>query len=167
MFVDFAQAYDSVHRDSLWNILRSFLVPEKLIRVLRACYYNTRGRVRVGGQLTDIFEVDTGLKQGCPLSCALFNITLEWVMRQVQMAPDPIRLDNGLSLDRLAYADDVDLMGEEWKPRDEHVAGFSDASGRVGLHIKEPKTKAMRAGRGSLDADVSPFSFTSGTCFWS
>ena len=38
VFVDFAMAYDSIHRESLWHILRSFKVPEKLIRVLKVCY---------------------------------------------------------------------------------------------------------------------------------
>ena len=63
IFVDFKQAYDSVHRRSMWNILRSFRVPEKLIRLITACYRNTKGRVRIGGELTDLFEVRTGLKQ--------------------------------------------------------------------------------------------------------
>ena len=68
IFVDFAQAYDSIHRESLWNILRYFLVPEKLVRVLKACYHDTRGRVRVGGELTEDFTFKTGLKQGCPIA---------------------------------------------------------------------------------------------------
>ena len=45
VFVDYAQAYDSVLSPSLWNILRSFAVPEKLIRVVQACYVRTKGRV--------------------------------------------------------------------------------------------------------------------------
>ena len=88
IFVDFAQAYDSIHRDSMWNILRFFSVPEKLVRVLKACYNDTRARVRVGGQLTEEFELNTGLKQGCALSCALFNMALEWVMRRTPSEDD-------------------------------------------------------------------------------
>ena len=48
VFVDFSQAYDSVHRHSLWNILTEFRVPRKLIQLIRACYTNTQGKVRVG-----------------------------------------------------------------------------------------------------------------------
>ena len=48
VFVDFKQAYDSIHRPSLWNILKYFQIPAKLIRLIQMCYTNTRCRVRVG-----------------------------------------------------------------------------------------------------------------------
>ena len=73
IFVDYRQAYDSVHRPSLWSILRQFSVPEKLVRLIQACYANSKGCVKVGGELTSEFDVDTGLRQGFPLSCMLFN----------------------------------------------------------------------------------------------
>ena len=60
-------------------------------------------------------------------------------------------------MDRLAYADDVELMGDEWSPRDDHVEEFSDTSGRVGLHIKEPKTKVMYTGEGDVETDFIHF----------
>ena len=50
------------------------------------CYNNMRCRVRVGGELTDAFLVSGGLKQGCPLSTLLFNLALEWIMRQTPTA---------------------------------------------------------------------------------
>ena len=112
IYVDYKQAYDSVYRPSLWNILRSFSIPEKLIRLIKACYRECRGRVRVGGELTDPFTVTTGLRQGCPLSCILFNLAMEWVIRHTRRSQDPTRLTNGVELDSLAYADDADLMGE-------------------------------------------------------
>ena len=143
LFVDFAQAYDSVHRDSMWNVLRFFLVPEKLVRVLWACYSDTRGKVRIGGQLSEEFRLNSGLKQGCPLSCALFNMALEWVMRQTPTEADPLRLMNGVEVDRLAYADDVDFMGESWLRRDDQMTNFRCTSGRIGLEVKECKTKVM------------------------
>ena len=36
IYVDYKQAYDSVHRPSLWNILRCFEIPEKLISLIKA-----------------------------------------------------------------------------------------------------------------------------------
>ena len=62
VFVDYRQAYDSVHRPSLWSILRHFEVPQKLVRLVKACYVNSRGRVKVGGELTDLFNVESGLR---------------------------------------------------------------------------------------------------------
>ena len=154
IFIDYAQAYDSVHRNSLWNVLRSFRVPEKLIRVIKACYRSTKGKVRVGGMFTETFDVETGLKQGCPLSCALFNMVLEWILRRTPAQGDPIRLNNDVSVDRLAYADDVDFLGELFIPRDRQLSTFRAESRRAGLEVKEQKTKAMKASRTPRDVDV-------------
>ena len=153
IFVDFKQAYDSVHRRSMWNILRSFRVPEKLIRLITACYRNTKGRVRIGGELTDLFEVRTGLKQGCPLSCLLFNLALEWVMRQTPREEDFIRMRNGASCDRLAYADDVDLMGQGLFLRDSQMNNFKAAAEKIGLEVNEEKTKVMKVSRNGREED--------------
>ena len=64
LFVDFKQAYDSVHRPSLWNILKFFHIPEKLINLIQMCYCNTTCRIKVGGVLTEPFGIHEGLKQG-------------------------------------------------------------------------------------------------------
>ena len=37
-FVDFAKAFDPVHRDSLWNIMKMYGIPLKLIRMVQARY---------------------------------------------------------------------------------------------------------------------------------
>ena len=37
-FLDFEKALDSVHRESLWNIMRSFGIPDKMVRVIAGIY---------------------------------------------------------------------------------------------------------------------------------
>ena len=118
IFVDYQQAYDSIHRTSLSNILKHFGVHAKIVRMIKVCYEGSTGRVKIAGELTDTFNVRTGLRQGCPLSCMLFNMALEWVMRHTPPSQDPGSFTNGLSLDLLAYADDCDLMGEGYRGRD-------------------------------------------------
>ena len=54
-FIDFEKAFDSIHRDSLWKILRHYGIPSKLVNVINTA-------------LTDAFGVTTGVKQGCILS---------------------------------------------------------------------------------------------------
>jgi hypothetical protein len=145
MFVDFKQAYDSVNRASLWTILREMRVPEKLVRLTEMCYDRSKCCVRVGGENTRMFEVKSGLKQGCPIAPALFNIALEWVMRRTT-AGGGLTL-GARSLDRLAYADDVDLMAETKEEVGRKVEEFALTAARLGLVINEEKTKIMRASR--------------------
>ena len=119
-------------------------------REWRICHIlplHSRCRVRVGGELTDVFSIQTGLRQGCPLSCMLFNYTLEWVMRSTPQEPDVIRLNNGTTMDRLAFADDADLMGETFIGRDHQLANFNSNGKKVGLEVAESKTKVMKMAR--------------------
>lgn len=64
LFVDFAKAYDSVDREALYKIMRSFGIPDKLVTLVAVATKVSRMRVRAGGGLSDEFEVVTGLKQG-------------------------------------------------------------------------------------------------------
>lgn len=142
LFVDFKQAYDSIDRPTLWKIMASLGVPEKLIRLARMCYEGTRCCVRVGGQRSPPFQVTTGLRQGCPLAPILFNFALEWVMRQVDHSGG-LRLED-LSCDRLAYADDVDLMADDFAGVERKLVDLRTAASKVGMAINEDKTKLMK-----------------------
>ena len=37
-FIDFEKAFHSVHRDSLWIIMRKYGMPEKIIRIIQLFY---------------------------------------------------------------------------------------------------------------------------------
>ena len=49
--------------------------------------------------------------------------------------------------DRLAYADDVDLMGEGFAGRDRQMENLRNAGKRIGLEVNENKTKVMKMSR--------------------
>jgi len=81
-FTDFRKAYDSVRREVLYNILIVFGIPMKLVRLIKMCLTETCSRVRVGKNLSDMFPIRNGLKQGDALSSLLFNIPLEVAIRR-------------------------------------------------------------------------------------
>ncbi|KAI8484467.1 hypothetical protein Bbelb_377380 [Branchiostoma belcheri] len=78
------KAFDSINRDNMWRILKSYGIPNKIISVLKAIYKGTSCIVRVGTQNTDKFEVRTGVRQGCILSPLLFITTIDWVLKKVK-----------------------------------------------------------------------------------
>ncbi|CAB1103350.1 unnamed protein product [Ectocarpus sp. CCAP 1310/34] len=74
-FVDLTKAYDSVDRDLLWDVLRRFGVPPKMLAVIRHFHEGMRARVRTDdGQYSEWFDVGQGLRQGCNLAPLLFNL---------------------------------------------------------------------------------------------
>jgi len=85
LFLDFKKAYDSVRREVLHNILMEFLIPLKLVRLIKTCLTETCKRVRAGKHLSDMFPIKNGPKLGDALSPLLFNFALEYASRRVQV----------------------------------------------------------------------------------
>jgi len=77
LFIYFKKAYDLVRREVLYNILIEFGFPLKLVRLIKMCLNETCSRVRVGKNLSDMFPIKNGLKQGDSLSPLLFNFALD------------------------------------------------------------------------------------------
>ena len=80
-FVDYENAFDSLDRETLWKILRHYGVPVKLVNMIKHSYEGMPCRVIHDGQLTENFEIRTGVRQGCLLSPFLFILAIDWIMK--------------------------------------------------------------------------------------
>ena len=67
----------------MYNILIEFVIPMKLVRLIKMCLTEMYSRVRLGKNLSDMFPIRNGLKQGDVLSPLLFNFALEYVIRRI------------------------------------------------------------------------------------
>ena len=77
LFIYFKQGYDSIRKVVLYDILIEFCIPMKLVRLIKLCLTETYSRFRVGKNLSDLFPIRNGLKQGDALSPLLFNLALD------------------------------------------------------------------------------------------
>ena len=57
-FVDFEKAFDSIHRDSLWHILRAYVIPLRIVEIIKSFYHNFTCSV---GSSSLNFQVKTGV----------------------------------------------------------------------------------------------------------
>jgi hypothetical protein len=95
--------------------------------------------------LSGSFLIQNCLKQGDALSPLLFNFALEYAIMKVQENQVGLKVDGTHQL--LAYADDVNILGDDTDTIEKNTETLIDASKEVGLEINVEKTKYMLLSR--------------------
>lgn len=103
MFIDFYNVYDIIHSLRLYNILRKYGVPKKLISMVRACTAIARAKLKYQGGLFRESDIQTGLLQGDTMLSVIFNILLKKVMREMNRERKCMNLNGRIDL-LLVYA---------------------------------------------------------------
>lgn len=75
LFVDLTAAFDSVDREILERALKEKGIREDLVGKCMNMMRETRNRVRIGDELREVFWMGRGVRQGCPLSPRVFNLS--------------------------------------------------------------------------------------------
>ena len=79
-FIDYAKAFDCVHHNKHWKILKEMGIPNHFNCLLRNLYAGQEAIVRTRHGTMDWFQIGKGVHQGCILSPNLFNFYAEYIM---------------------------------------------------------------------------------------
>jgi sorting nexin-29 len=126
--------------------MRELEIPNYLVALDRVEW-----SVRIGNDLPELLRTQNGPRQIDALSCALFNLALEKVIRQSGINTRGTIFYKSVQI--LAYADDTDVIGRNEKVAREAYIALKHAAEQMGLKINITKTKYMR---GSSDSTNSP-----------
>lgn len=74
---DFEKAYDRVSHEFMFLVLERMNFPREFVCMVKVLYKNVFSRVLVNGALTEKININSGVRQGCPLSPLLFICCIE------------------------------------------------------------------------------------------
>nr|KAG5695304.1 hypothetical protein BaRGS_028239 [Batillaria attramentaria] len=144
-FIDYEKAFDSVDREALWKLLRHYGVPGKIISLIQCTYQDMSCRIAHAGQLSESFEVKTGVRQGCLLSPFLFLLVIDRIMKTTTAGrKNGIQWTLWTQLDDLDFADDLALLSHSHSQMQDKTTCLEATSAGTGLKINRKKTELMK-----------------------
>ena len=129
----------------MWKLLRHYGVPKKIISLIRCTFQDMSCRIVHAGQLSESFEVKTGVRQGCLLSPFLFLLVIDWIMKTTTTGRNNgIQWTLWTQLDDLDFADDLALLSHNHSQMQDKTTHLETKSAGTGLKINRKKTELMK-----------------------
>jgi hypothetical protein len=141
LFIDYKQAYVTINRAELVEIMKKFGIPMKLVRLVRMTLTDTNSKVKIQRKLSPSFETTIGLQQGDLFSTLLFNLCMEKIIRNVRINPGGIIFNRTSQC--LVYADEVVILGRTEGYIKRTLEEMPEITQQIGLQMNDTKTKYM------------------------
>ena len=123
---------------AVFEALRKSNINETHINIIQSICSQAAARIHLDKLVSYEFSINTGVRQGDPLSPKLFTAVMEEVFKKADIS-EGINVD-GENLTNLKFADDAALFNEK-KRKEKHANSLNSKSLKVGLKIQKGKTK--------------------------
>ena len=149
---DAEKAFDSVSHAYLKEILLRYNFPKNFIDFFSLLYNSNSAVVQVNGHLSKPFEIRRGVKQGDALSCSLFILAMDPLLRNIEgnsnITPITItKLNKHIKLKTFAYADDIAVMTTNDNSITEIFVEYEKLYHCSGLRLNADKTEILSLSR--------------------
>jgi len=120
--LDQAKAYDRVDQPWLLQVLVASGLPPDLILLISDLTNGCKSRVRINSGYSPYFTLKRGVRQGDPLSCLLFNFSIEPLAIKLRQVVKGLAVPGLAPVRVMLYADDINLF----LGKDDSVQEISD-----------------------------------------
>ena len=153
-FVDFKQAFDTVPRGLLWQVLERVGIRGPIRDCIKSLYAHDSAAVRNSEGISEIFDCLMGVKQGCPwvamgwpLSATLFGLFVDGLEQHLM---DTVGHDapslSGVLIPLLLYADDLIIMSMTAAGLQRQLDALQQFCHQRQLSVNLAKTKGVTFG---------------------
>ena len=132
----------TVNHNKLWNILKEMGLSDHITCLLRNLYAGQEATVRTGDGTSDRFKIGKGVCQGCILSPCLFNLYVDYIMRNAGMNESQA---GSRLLGEISITSDIQMTPSLWQKVKKNYE-VKEESKKVGLKLNIQKMKIMASG---------------------
>ena len=146
-WLDIRNAFGSAPHSAILTTHRYIGVPEELISLIMNAYRGASTTIKLPDGTTRAIPIQTGVKQGCPLSPILFNLCIELILRRVKETA--AKLKSGqcdhyrTSISCLAYADDLVIIARSKQALQKLLDAASEAAHIIGFEFCPDKCATL------------------------
>ncbi|CAH0488952.1 unnamed protein product [Peronospora farinosa] len=143
VLLDFAKAFDSVLWPALDQVLRHYGFGPNFRWSIRTFFHGTLVSVLVNGVKSDYFELGCGVRQGDPLSPALFVLFLEPMLNYLRATTGHLGVpvqDGASPHHLLAFADDCTGFLKDLRSTGQFISAVTRYTTAAGLQLNVDKT---------------------------
>ena len=143
VFLDLVKAFDIVSHKSIKIGLKRKGVPDQVVSTILEMYANSYTRISVGGKSTRRIKINSGVKQGCPLSPILFNLIIDELIIRLKQLQIGVKLGENL-ISVMAFADDLVLISEHSSHMTIAIKECQKYFEQKGLNVNAGKCGSLR-----------------------
>jgi len=156
--LDAKKAFDSVDHKYIANTLEAYGFGKSFINIFKILYKDITARILINGFKSEVIKIKRGVKQGDALSCAIFIICIDPLIRNINKSTKikEIKLQvgnkkNNIYFKGCAYADDVSVICEGTSSSIQGVFDeYNKLTERSGLELNAEKTEILRLNNNNL-----------------
>jgi len=155
-FIDFRKAFDKVSHGALMHRLSAEGVRGKALKFFEAQYESPTLRVRVGGALSEVIALETGVRQGAPSSPVLFDVFIDSILDEMAgiLVPGLPSEEATAIMAGLLFADDAVLLAESAEDLEASLAKLGAWADKWEMEIGHGKCGIMVVGDAEAHAEA-------------
>ena len=151
IWLDAKKAFDSVNHEYIRTTLKAYGFGTNFIKIFSLLYKDLSARVMVNGFMSEKIDIKQGVKQGDALSCALFIICIDLVLRNINANTkiEAVKIEgrkkNQQNYKGAAFADDISVICGANKTSVQQVFyEYDRLTEKSGLELNANKTEILK-----------------------
>ena len=147
--LDAKKAFDSVNHRYIEDTLRAYNFGEGFIGIFKLLYSDITAKILVNGFLSESIKIERGVKQGDALSCAIFIICIDPLLRNINKSKVIQAIDIKFGREKIcfkggAFADDISVICKNDITSIQGVFNeYNRLTCRSGLQLNADKTEIL------------------------